>query len=69
MGGISRLCQATGFSNHAPVILRTFGQSEMAAIQFRIPEKVMLDDQWYIQVRDIWRRKDNMDDSTKVAYA
>ena len=69
MGGISRLCQATGFSNHAPVILRTFGQSEMAAIQFRIPEKVMLDDQWYIQVRDIWRRKDNMDAPISIKVA
>ena len=31
----------------------------------------MLDDRWYIQVRDIWRQKDNMDVSisTKVAYA
>ena len=41
----------------------------MASVRFRIPEKVILDDRWYIQVRDIWRRKDTMDAPIAIKVA
>ena len=62
----------TVFSDHALVLLQTFSQSNMISnIYLRIPERVMLDDCSYNQVRDIWQRKGNMDASisNKVAHA
>ena len=70
-GGTITIMPGTTFSDHAPVILTTFGRSTTMPLRLRIPEKVMLDDRSYSRVRDIWITKDNMDESisAKVAYA
>ena len=38
-GGNINIMPRTFFSDQAPVILSTFGQSKMASMRFRIPEK------------------------------
>ena len=53
-GGNIKIMPSIVLADHAPVRLRTFGQLKMASIRSRIPENVMLDNRWYIQVRDIW---------------
>ena len=48
-GGNIKIMPGTFFSNHAPIILGTFGQSKMASMRFRIPEKVMLENHGIIK--------------------
>ena len=70
-GGSVNIMPGITFSDHAPVILVTFKRADETVARLKIPERILLDDKYDRQVREIWCNKDINDApiSHRVAQA
>jgi hypothetical protein len=57
-GGSVKIMPGVTFSDHAPVILVTFKRADETVARLKIPERILLDNKYDRQVREIWCNKD-----------